>query len=78
MSLGSGLAKVRDKVFRIGHLSSFNDLMLMGTLADVEMGLALAGGSYRKGGVAAAMDYLDGHANTSAPTVAALMGVAPL
>ena len=58
MSLGSGLGKLRDKVFRIGHLGHFNDLMLMGTLAGVEMGLALAGVPHRKGGVVAAMDYL--------------------
>ncbi|HET9663971.1 MAG TPA: aminotransferase class V-fold PLP-dependent enzyme [Burkholderiales bacterium] len=58
MSLGSGLGKLRDRVFRIGHLGSFNDLMLMGTLAGVEMGLALAGVPHRKGGVDAAMDYL--------------------
>ena len=62
MSLGSGLGKLRDKVFRIGHLGSFNDLMLMGTLAGVEMGLALAGVPHRKGGVAAAMDYLTAEA----------------
>jgi len=58
MSLGSGLGKLRDKVFRIGHLGAFNDLMLMGTLAGVEMGLAISGVPHRKGGVAAAMDYL--------------------
>ena len=78
MSLGSGLGKLRDKVFRIGHLGSFNDLMLMGTLAGVEMGLALAGVPHRKGGVAAAMDYLAGDANVSATTEAVLMAVAPL
>jgi alanine-glyoxylate transaminase/serine-glyoxylate transaminase/serine-pyruvate transaminase len=58
MSLGSGLGKLRGKVFRIGHLGSFNDLMLAGTLSGVEMGLELAGVPYRKGGVQAAMDYL--------------------
>ena len=58
MSLGSGLGKLRDRVFRIGHLGAFNDLMLMGTLAGVEMGLALAGVPHRKGGLAAAMDFL--------------------
>jgi alanine-glyoxylate transaminase/serine-glyoxylate transaminase/serine-pyruvate transaminase len=58
LSLGSGLTKLRDKVFRIGHLGDFNDLMLLGTLAGVEMGLALAGVPHQKGGVAAAMDYL--------------------
>ena len=42
MSLGQGLAKVAGKVFRIGHLGDFNDLMLMGTLAGVEMALGLA------------------------------------
>jgi alanine-glyoxylate transaminase/serine-glyoxylate transaminase/serine-pyruvate transaminase len=58
MSLGSGLGKIADKVFRIGHLGDFNDLSLMGTLAGVEMGLELAGVPHKKGGVAAAMDYL--------------------
>jgi len=58
LSLGSGLSKVRDKVFRIGHLGDFNDLMLLGTLAGIEMGLALAGVPHQKGGVDAAMDYL--------------------
>jgi alanine-glyoxylate transaminase/serine-glyoxylate transaminase/serine-pyruvate transaminase len=58
LSLGSGLTKLRDKVFRIGHLGDFNDLMLAGTLAGIEMGLDLAGVPHKKGGVAAAMDYL--------------------
>jgi alanine-glyoxylate transaminase / serine-glyoxylate transaminase / serine-pyruvate transaminase len=60
MSLGSGLGKVADKVFRIGHLGDFNDLTLMGTLAGVEMGLELAGVPHKKGGVDAAMTYLTG------------------
>jgi alanine-glyoxylate transaminase/serine-glyoxylate transaminase/serine-pyruvate transaminase len=58
MSLGAGLAKLQGKIFRIGHLGDFNDLMLAGTLAGVEMGLALAGVPHAKGGVAAATDYL--------------------
>jgi alanine-glyoxylate transaminase/serine-glyoxylate transaminase/serine-pyruvate transaminase len=62
MSLGSGLSKIADKVFRIGHLGDFNDLMLMGTLAGCEMGLALAGVPHKKGGVDAAMAYLTGSA----------------
>jgi alanine-glyoxylate transaminase / serine-glyoxylate transaminase / serine-pyruvate transaminase len=58
MSLGSGLGKIADKVFRIGHLGDFNDLTLMGTLAGVEMGLALAKVPHHKGGVDAAMASL--------------------
>jgi alanine-glyoxylate transaminase/serine-glyoxylate transaminase/serine-pyruvate transaminase len=58
MSLGTGLGRLSGKVFRIGHLGDFNDLTLMGTLAGVEMGLALAGVPHRKGGAQAAMDYL--------------------
>jgi alanine-glyoxylate transaminase / serine-glyoxylate transaminase / serine-pyruvate transaminase len=58
MSLGSGLGKTAGKVFRIGHLGDFNELMLAGTLAGVEMGLDLAGIPHRKGGIDAAMDYL--------------------
>ena len=58
LSLGSGLTKLRDKVFRIGHLGDFNDLMLCGTLAGIEMGLALARVPHKQGGVQAAIDYL--------------------
>ncbi len=58
MSLGMGLGRLNGKVFRIGHLGDFNDLTLMGTLAGVEMGLALAGVPHRKGGAQAALDYL--------------------
>ena len=58
LSLGSGLTKLRDKVFRIGHLGDLNDLMLCGTLSGIEMGLALARVPHRKGGVGAALDYL--------------------
>lgn len=58
MSLGSGLGKVQDRVFRIGHLGSFNDLMLAGALCGVEMGLDLAHVPFSKGGVAAALEFL--------------------
>jgi len=58
MSLGTGLGKLAGKVFRIGHLGDFNDLALMGTLAGVEMGLALAGVPAKREGVAAAMAFL--------------------
>ncbi|MBT6139169.1 MAG: aminotransferase class V-fold PLP-dependent enzyme [Rhodospirillaceae bacterium] len=61
MSLGSGLGKVKGRVFRVGHLGDFNDLLLMGTLSGVEMGLAAAGVPHNKGGVQAAMDYLTGN-----------------
>ena len=58
MSLGTGLGKVKGKVFRIGHLGDLNDLTLVGTLAGVEMGLDVADVPHKKGGVAAAMDFL--------------------
>jgi alanine-glyoxylate transaminase/serine-glyoxylate transaminase/serine-pyruvate transaminase len=58
LSLGTGLGKLKGRIFRIGHLGDFNDLMLAGTLAGVEMGLSLAGVPFRKGGVAAAMERL--------------------
>jgi alanine-glyoxylate transaminase / serine-glyoxylate transaminase / serine-pyruvate transaminase len=60
MSLGTGLNKVKGKVFRIGHIGHFNDLMLMGTLSGVEMGLDLAKVPHRSGGVLAAMEVLKG------------------
>jgi alanine-glyoxylate transaminase/serine-glyoxylate transaminase/serine-pyruvate transaminase len=62
MSPGAGLGKVKGRMFRIGHLGDFNDLMLMGTLSGVEMGLAVAGVPHSKGGVQVAMDYLTGNA----------------
>ena len=58
MSLGTGLGKVQGRVFRIGHLGDFNDLMLAGTLSGVEMGLIGAKIPFRKGGINAALDYL--------------------
>ncbi|HSH06334.1 MAG TPA: aminotransferase class V-fold PLP-dependent enzyme [Burkholderiales bacterium] len=70
MSLGTGLGKLAGKVFRIGHLGDFNDLALMGTLAGVEMGLALAGVPVKAQGVQAAMAYL-AEAHRSAPRAAA-------
>jgi alanine-glyoxylate transaminase/serine-glyoxylate transaminase/serine-pyruvate transaminase len=58
MSLGTGLGRLADKAFRIGHLGCFNDLMLAGTLSGVEMGLTLAGVPHQSGGVQAALDLL--------------------
>ncbi|MEP6678100.1 MAG: aminotransferase class V-fold PLP-dependent enzyme [Betaproteobacteria bacterium] len=58
LSLGQGLGKLSGRIFRIGHLGWFNDLMLCGTLAGVEMGLSEAGVPHRSGGVDAAMAYL--------------------
>ncbi len=71
MSLGNGLSKLQGKVFRIGHLGDFNDLMLVATLAGVEMGFELAGVSHAKGGVQAAMDYLCGYDSAKAAVRAA-------
>jgi len=58
MSLGTGLGRMKGKIFRIGHLGHFNDLMLCGTLSGVEMGLHRAGIPHRAGGVAAALEFL--------------------
>ena len=58
MSLGAGLGKLAGKAFRIGHLGSFNDLMLVGTIGGVEMGLRLAGVPHKDGGVMAALESL--------------------
>ncbi len=62
MSLGTGLGPLTGKVFRIGHLGHFNELMLAGTLSGVEMGLAVAGIPGGSGGVTAALEYLAGQA----------------
>jgi alanine-glyoxylate transaminase/serine-glyoxylate transaminase/serine-pyruvate transaminase len=58
MSLGTGLGRVKGKVFRIGHLGDFNDLSLVGALAGVEMGLAVAEVPHETGGVDSALQYL--------------------
>lgn len=65
LSLGVGLGKLAGRVFRIGHLGDFNELMLAGTLCGVEMGLALSGVPFRKAGVAAALDYLAESSNAA-------------
>jgi alanine-glyoxylate transaminase/serine-glyoxylate transaminase/serine-pyruvate transaminase len=70
MSLGAGLGKLKGRIFRIGHLGDFNDLMLMGTLAGVEMGLSAAGVPHRHGGVDAAMDVLAGRTEGQAQRAA--------
>jgi alanine-glyoxylate transaminase / serine-glyoxylate transaminase / serine-pyruvate transaminase len=61
VSLGAGLGKVAGKVFRIGHLGWMNELMLLGGIAGVELGLAAAGVKHKSGGVQAAMDYFGGN-----------------
>jgi alanine-glyoxylate transaminase/serine-glyoxylate transaminase/serine-pyruvate transaminase len=58
MSLGTGLNKVKGKVFRIGHMGDLNDLTLAGTLSGVEMGLKQSGIPFKKGGIMAALDFL--------------------
>jgi len=69
MSLGSGLGKVADKVFRIGHLGDFNELMLAGTLSGVEMGLELAGVPHKTGGITAALNYLTQTSHSKSETI---------
>ena len=61
MSLGAGLNKIADKIFRIGHLGDTNDLTIMGALAGVEMSFEIAGIPYKKGGVQAAADVIASH-----------------
>jgi alanine-glyoxylate transaminase/serine-glyoxylate transaminase/serine-pyruvate transaminase len=62
MSLGSGLGPLADKVFRIGHLGDFHDLMVTGTISGVEIGLKVCGIPHRSGGVEVALSYLAGNA----------------
>jgi alanine-glyoxylate transaminase/serine-glyoxylate transaminase/serine-pyruvate transaminase len=66
MALGAGLGKLADKVFRIGHLGDFNDLMLAGTLGGVEMGLSLSNIPHKSGGIVAALDHLSTQASLRA------------
>ena len=61
LSLGTGLGKVKGRMFRIGHLGDSNDLTLLATLAGCEMGLKLAGVALAGSGVQAAMDFFSSH-----------------
>ena len=60
-SLGTGLGKVKGKMFRIGHLGDCNDLTLIAALGGCEMGLKLSGAKLAGSGVQAAMDYFSSH-----------------
>ena len=62
MSLGTGLGKVKGRMFRIGHLGFSNDLTLLGTMAGCEMGLKLSGVKLAGSGVQATMDWFANHA----------------
>ena len=58
MSLGNGLSRLAGKVFRIGHLGDFNELMLIATLGGIEMGLSKSSVPHQVGGTQAAMQFL--------------------
>jgi alanine-glyoxylate transaminase/serine-glyoxylate transaminase/serine-pyruvate transaminase len=62
MSLGTGLGKMKGRMFRIGHLGDCNDLTLLATLAGCEMGLKLAGVPIAASGLPAAMEWLTSQA----------------
>ena len=74
LSLGTGLARLADRVFRIGHLGDLNDLTLLGAISGVEMGLKIEGIPHHAGGTQAAMDFLAGadQAEETAPQQAAM------
>src|SRR5687767_8139888 len=59
MSLGTGLGRLKGRAFRLGHLGDFNELMLAGMLCGVEMGLSVAGVPFTRGGVDAALQFLE-------------------
>jgi alanine-glyoxylate transaminase/serine-glyoxylate transaminase/serine-pyruvate transaminase len=71
MSLGTGLGKMKGRMFRIGHLGDCNDLMLLATLAGCEMGLRLAGVPLKESGLPAAMEWLSQPAKSAGLKAAA-------
>jgi alanine-glyoxylate transaminase / serine-glyoxylate transaminase / serine-pyruvate transaminase len=71
LSLGTGLGKVKGRMFRIGHLGDCNDLTLMAALAGTEMGLKLAGVALDESGVQAAMEYFASHPQPGSAQAAA-------
>ena len=62
-SLGTGLGKIKGRMFRIGHLGDTNDLTLIATMAACEMGLQLSGVSLKGSRVQASMQYFSSHAD---------------
>ena len=70
MSLGTGLGRLKGRAFRLGHLGDFNELMLLGMLCGVEMGLSLAGVPFTRGGVDAAMQLPRQRAHAAAAVLA--------
>lgn len=66
LSLGTGLSKLKGRMFRIGHLGECNDLSLLAALSGCEMGLKLAGVRLQGSGVAAAMEVLQHSATCQA------------
>ncbi len=74
MSLGAGLTKLAGRVFRIGHLGECNELVLLGALSGIEMGLSAAGVPHRAGGVAAAMAELAAHQADPTPRLKVAAG----
>jgi alanine-glyoxylate transaminase / serine-glyoxylate transaminase / serine-pyruvate transaminase len=71
LSLGTGLGKLKGRMFRIGHLGDSNDLTLLAALAGCEMGLKLSGVALAGSGVQAAMDFFAAHPQHAALQVAA-------
>jgi alanine-glyoxylate transaminase/serine-glyoxylate transaminase/serine-pyruvate transaminase len=69
LSLGTGLSKVKGRMFRIGHLGDSNDLTLLAALAGCEMGLKLAGVELAGSGVQAAMDHYASHQEIAVVTL---------
>ncbi|MDA7415266.1 aminotransferase class V-fold PLP-dependent enzyme [Xenophilus arseniciresistens] len=55
LSLGTGLGKLKGRMFRMGHLGNINDLTLIAMVAGVEMGLRIQGVPLAGSGVEAAM-----------------------
>ena len=74
MSLGAGLGRLKGRTFRIGHLGDFNELMLIGTLGGVELGLGAAGVPFTRGGVDAALALLSQGASRSRARPASAAG----
>nr|WP_145546699.1 aminotransferase class V-fold PLP-dependent enzyme [Variovorax boronicumulans] len=61
LSLGTGLGKLKGRMFRMGHLGDSNDLTLVAMVAGVEMGLKLAGVKLAGSGVQATMEHFARH-----------------
>lgn len=70
LSLGTGLGRLKGRVFRVGHLGALNELEVLATIAGVELACTAAGMRVPLGAGVAACERFFAEQLTAAPTAA--------